>query len=422
VKYDKNSKRGIVTAGGDGFVELLARHPAQVKVNKDFNATHVVSERHAALVLGQRTMRPLSGLGSVQRAMGVVRDEDDKTFVHAVWASWSSIDVMSIPGLDGQRAADVFRKVGALSQAECSADGRRDSAAQGYSGPYREYGLGILPGKGRPSVGDGTGEWSACQPFMTKPQQSREAEATLALAMLVISHVLRSAAPDVHAAMLAHAYEHAPVLGRAVRYPQQLGEDKGVHLPCHQLAVRATTVPHDTGTRVSAEMVRRAQRASVESGSDLHVDVMDGGGQLGCVAAFACLPLPGSDGDDERPAPDKDLAMFDRPRGGEAAGRYYGLRVQTMDPKHLCLVVLPTHECPHGSIFPDDLNEYVQSNLPAPGYVYVRLLTYPMRGIEAFVEKLGDRECAIAAAAEAVQDQSVKNMLQSAARELRMHV
>ena len=440
--FSKAEKRGAVHAAGREFTEVLHEHPSGGRANRDKEATHVLSERHAAMVLGGAVLRPYCCGGPVQAAVGYVEGMygDRRKFLNAAWVRWEVLDGLQIEGLGGARCKDVFTAVGKLVEGG-SAAGKSDTAQQGHAGPYREFGLGILTGRGRPGVRIGTPEMTvgAAQPFFLAGSKRTEAsdgrrtggdeEECLARALAIVSAALQVASPSLHAELREHGFGAAPVLSKEVQYPRLRRETRdmsSVMLPCHQMAVRSTKVgggsdTRSTTTRTGRSSTESEQRLSVLSGSDVHVDVMDGGGDNGSVAAFACLPLQEGDcglsDEDQQPAPDKDLAVFATAPNSKK-NRYYGLRAQTMHPAYLCLLTMPTSTSPHGSVFPEDVNDYVAKNMPRPGYRYVRLLTYTMRGIESFVSKVGDSELVIRDAASQVGDARVKSMLLGAADRL----
>ena len=446
--FTKADKQGAVHLGTGAFFEALHPHPAAGRANRNREATHVLSERHAGMLLGGPVLRPEWGGGPVQAAVGYVEGQSNvegqsgerSRFLNAAWVRWDVLDNLHLAELSGERCEDVFHAVGRLVEGGSGA-GKRDTAGQGHAGPYREFGMGILAGRGRPAVRIGTSETAAAQPFFLAGSKRTEAhdgrraggddeEECLARAYTIVSAALRVASPALHAELREHGFGAAPVLSQAIQYPRLERATRAgdvAMLPCHQMAVRSTKVGggvdnRRTSTRTGRGSAECEQRASVLSGSDLHVDVMDGGGGNGSVAAFACLSLQGRDdrgqgGDDQEPAPDRDIAVFTKAPNGKK-NRYYGLRAQTMHPDYLCLLTMRTSTSPHGSVFPEDIDEYVAANMPRPGYRYVRLLSYTMRDIETFVSKVGDSETAIRDAAAQVRDDRVRGMLIVAADRL----
>ena len=124
--------------------------------------------------------------------------------------------------------------------------------------------------------------------------------------------------------------------------------------------------------------------------SDLHVDVGDGGGELGAVSIYWCDACPPHEEDMSEEEmmgrlAYRDLVVFP----GKCGGR--GVRIGVLRPGWVCVVLMSTRSCLHGGVCAQTpaLEESPPLVLP-DGMRHVRILTYPMRAIETLMQNLRD--------------------------------
>ena len=235
--YSKG-ERVCALSCGDGFVSALPTHPR-------------ASGRFSPILTHEMAGHVLT------RVEPAFEESDADIFVArgyaaggaspVVTAVWFRVDVTR-PRIDLRRALARLRgRTVAHAREACGEKGFGD--VQTASGVYIEYGLGVLPGRGRHSISIRGKAHSV--PYHRAGACTTEDEGLLSELMCGVASVVGR----VDASMVSN--RHALLLERGHQYPRQ-HLDGDSFIKSHQVVVRASGGPNDP------------------EGSDLHIDSMDG--------------------------------------------------------------------------------------------------------------------------------------------------
>ena len=254
---------------------------------------------------------------------------------------------------------------------------KRDSTSPA-SGKYVELGVGVMAGGGRGSLevaGKGT-----TVPFPRHARESDLLEGELGEMMSDVSEVLHEALPET---MKAHAAPlGCPIAAvNAYQYPSlRVGVPP---LSSHQVVIRGPCMTREEGCTEE-----EADHAAYMSVSDLHVDVMDGGGAAGSCTVHTCHasgeggwkePSPPSAGGARRQLRGRGLAVFPTKTGGR------GVHIISMVPGWHCAIIMQTGSRLHGSVIVEepDMVGFALSHLRL-----MRVVTYPLIQVENLLKRL----------------------------------
>ena len=252
---------------------------------------------------------------------------------------------------------------------------RGSHSTQPAGGLYTELGVGLLAGTGRTSMR--VGGKPTHIPYPRNATISDHLEPAIGAFMSDVSEVLHAtlSSSDLH--------EHETELGwpseaaGAYQYP---GLREGTPpLRSHQVVVRGPS------SMLGSEGIDRAAYLSV---SDLHVDPWDGGGTTGTCTVHTCHTLAeASNPIDNQLLRHRGLAVFPCKEGGR------GVHVISMIPGWHCAILMATAERLHGSVLPD---EHQLQGYGFPDLRMMRVVTYPLKGIESLLTRLADDSSALA--------------------------
>ena len=368
----------------DGIMFTLPGHPNPVHVTRDFASPPVLTEAAAAVVLEGMHLPAGANRGEIYVQQAFVAGAE-LPFTTAIWFTPECAD-----GVTGAHAGAGATHQRELLQewrrGEGEAVGGQQASASGggsmpASGQYTELGLGVLPGRGRKSVVV-AGE-AACTPFARAPGRSSLMEPYLARVMSSASAVAAQALDGQWLGRQWSVRESCQTdAARAFQYPA--AEPARPMLSSHQVAIRGPRLEGPGRRRSAAERAREV----LHSLSDLHVDTMDGGGDVGAGTLYSCMRVEGggwgrvgSVHDGETALRRRDVADFPQPGGGR------GVRIHVMVPDWNCLVLKRTSACLHGSVFPDGMHVQPR-HLLLPGLQLMRVVTYPLKQVEKLMSLL----------------------------------
>ena len=286
-----------------------------------------------------------------------------------VTAVWFRVDVTR-PRIDLRRALARLRgRTVAHAREACGEKGFGD--VQTASGVYIEYGLGVLPGRGRHSISIRGKAHSV--PYHKAGACTTEDEGLLSELMCGVASVVGR----VDASMVSN--RHALLLERGHQYPRQ-HLDGDSFIKSHQVVVRASGGPNDP------------------EGSDLHIDSMDGRGDAGGTWTV----YAGGDA----PSTFRRLAVFASATGGTG----FDVLVDGFGSDWACAVHVDTGHRLHGSIWPTEA--LAAGGRPRVGVGYgLRIISFTLRRIELLEESIH----------EAPEEEHVAIEASSAAVRRRMH-
>ena len=261
-----------------------------------------------------------------------------------VTAVWFRVDVTR-PRIDLRRALARLRgRTVAHAREACGEKGFGD--VQTASGVYIEYGLGVLPGRGRHSISIRGKAHSV--PYHRAAVS--EDEGLLSELMCGVASVVGR----VDASMVSN--RHALLLERGHQYPRQ-HLDGDSFIKSHQVVVRASGGPNDP------------------EGSDLHIDSMDGRGDAGGTWTV----YAGGDA----PSTFRRLAVFASATGGTG----FDVLVDGFGSDWACAVHVDTAHRLHGSIWPTEA--LAAGGCPRVGVGYgLRIISFTLRRIELLEESI----------------------------------
>ena len=284
-----------------------------------------------------------------------------------VTAVWFRVEVTR-PRIDLRRAFARLRGR-AISHAREACGEKGFGDVQTASGVYIEYGLGVLPGRGRHSISIRGKAHSV--PYHRAAVS--EDEGLLSELMCGVASVVGR----VDASMVSN--RHALLLERGHQYPRQ-HLDGDSFIKSHQVVVRASGGPNDP------------------EGSDLHIDSMDGRGDAGGTWTV----YAGGDA----PSTFRRLAVFASATGGTG----FDVLVDGFGSDWACAVHVDTGHRLHGSIWPTEA--LAAGGCPRVGVGYgLRIISFTLRRIELLEESIH----------EAPEEEHVAIEASSAAVRRRMH-
>ena len=359
ITYSKG-ERVCALSCGDGFVSALPTHPR-------------ASGRFSPILTHEMAGHVLT------RVEPAFEESDADIFVArgyaaggaspVVTAVWFRVDVTR-PRIDLRRALDrLRRRTVAHAREACGEKGFGD--VQTASGVYIEYGLGVLPGRGRHSISIRGKAHSV--PYHKAGACTTEDEGLLSELMCGVASVVGR----VDASMVSN--RHALLLERGHQYPRQ-HLDGDSFIKSHQVVVRASGGPNDP------------------EGSDLHIDSMDGRGDAGGTWTV----YAGGDA----PSTFRRLAVFASATGGTG----FDVLVDGFGSDWACAVHVDTAHRLHGSIWPTEA--LAAGGCPRVGVGYgLRIVSFTLRRIELLEESIH----------EAPEEEHVAIEASSAAVRRRMH-
>ena len=359
ITYSKG-ERVCALSCGDGFVSALPTHPR-------------ASGRFSPILTHEMAGHVLT------RVEPAFEESDADIFVArgyaaggaspVVTAVWFRVDVTR-PRIDLRRALDrLRRRTVAHAREACGEKGFGD--VQTASGVYIEYGLGVLPGRGRHSISIRGKAHSV--PYHRAGACTTEDEGLLSELMCGVASVVGR----VDASMVSN--RHALLLERGHQYPRQ-HLDGDSFIKSHQVVVRASGGPNDP------------------EGSDLHIDSMDGRGDAGGTWTV----YAGGDA----PSTFRRLAVFASATGGTG----FDVLVDGFGSDWACAVHVDTGHRLHGSIWPTEA--LAAGGRPRVGVGYgLRIISFTLRRIELLEESIH----------EAPEEEHVAIEASSAAVRRRMH-
>ena len=351
--YSKG-ERVCALSCGDGFLSVLPTHP---RAGGRFSP--ILTQEMAGHVLTR--IEPAFGEcdADIYVARGYAAGGDSPV----VTAVWFRVDVTR-PRIDLRRAFARLRgRAIAHARNVCGEKGFGD--VQMASGVYIEYGLGVLPGRGRHSISIRGKAHSV--PYHRAAVS--EDEGLLSELMCGVASVVGR----VDASMVSN--RHALLLERGHQYPRQ-HLDGDSFIKSHQVVVRASGGPNDP------------------EGSDLHIDSMDGRGDAGGTWTV----YAGGDA----PSMFRRLGVFASATGGTG----FDVRVDGFGCDWACAVHVDTARRLHGSIWPAEA--LAAGGCPRVGIGYgLRIISFTFRRIELLEESILDapeeEHVAIEASSEAVR-------------------
>ena len=359
ITYSKG-ERVCALSCGDGFVSALPTHPR-------------ASGRFSPILTHEMAGHVLT------RVEPAFEESDADIFVArgyaaggaspVVTAVWFRVDVTR-PRIDLRRALARLRgRTVAHAREACGEKGFGD--VQTASGVYIEYGLGVLPGRGRHSISIRGKAHSV--PYHRAGACTTEDEGLLSELMCGVASVVGR----VDASMVSN--RHALLLERGHQYPRQ-HLDGDSFIKSHQVVVRASGGPNDP------------------EGSDLHIDSMDGRGDAGGTWTV----YAGGDA----PSTFRRLAVFASATGGTG----FDVLVDGFGSDWACAVHVDTGHRLHGSIWPTEA--LAAGGRPRVGVGYgLRIVSFTLRRIELLEESVH----------EAPEEEHVAIEASSAAVRRRMH-
>ena len=336
ITYSKG-ERVCALSCGDGFVSALPTHPR-------------ASGRFSPILTHEMAGHVLT------RVEPAFEESDADIFVArgyaaggaspVVTAVWFRVDVTR-PRIDLRRAlARLRRRTVAHAREACGEKGFGD--VQTASGVYIEYGLGVLPGRGRHSISIRGKAHSV--PYHRAGACTTEDEGLLSELMCGVASVVGR----VDASMVSN--RHALLLERGHQYPRQ-HLDGDSFIKSHQVVVRASGGPNDP------------------EGSDLHIDSMDGRGDAGGTWTV----YAGGDA----PSTFRRLAVFASATGGTG----FDVLVDGFGSDWACAVHVDTGHRLHGSIWPTEA--LAAGGRPRVGVGYgLRIISFTLRRIELLEESV----------------------------------
>ena len=334
--YSKG-ERVCALSCGDGFVSALPTHPR-------------ASGRFSPILTHEMAGHVLT------RVEPAFEESDADIFVArgyaaggaspVVTAVWFRVDVTR-PRIDLRRALARLRgRTVAHAREACGEKGFGD--VQTASGVYIEYGLGVLPGRGRHSISIRGKAHSV--PYHRAGACTTEDEGLLSELMCGVASVVGR----VDASMVSN--RHALLLERGHQYPRQ-HLDGDSFIKSHQVVVRASGGPNDP------------------EGSDLHIDSMDGRGDAGGTWTV----YAGGDA----PSTFRRLAVFASATGGTG----FDVLVDGFGSDWACAVHVDTGHRLHGSIWPTEA--LAAGGRPRVGVGYgLRIISFTLRRIELLEESI----------------------------------
>ena len=336
ITYSKG-ERVCALSCGDGFVSALPTHPR-------------ASGRFSPILTHEMAGHVLT------RVEPAFEESDADIFVArgyaaggaspVVTAVWFRVDVTR-PRIDLRRAFARLRgRAVAHAREACGEKGFGD--VQTASGVYIEYGLGVLPGRGRHSISIRGKAHSV--PYHRAGACTTEDEGLLSELMCGVASVVGR----VDASMVSN--RHALLLERGHQYPRQ-HLDGDSFIKSHQVVVRASGGPNDP------------------EGSDLHIDSMDGRGDAGGTWTV----YAGGDA----PSTFRRLAVFASATGGTG----FDVLVDGFGSDWACAVHVDTGHRLHGSIWPTEA--LAAGGRPRVGVGYgLRIISFTLRRIELLEESI----------------------------------
>ena len=166
------------------------------------------------------------------------------------------------------------------------------------------------------------------------------------------------------------------VAARAYQYPRLRDGTPPLH--SHQVVIRGPRRVLVSNPTDTSEM----DRSAYMSVSDLHVDPWDGGGATGTCTVHTChTRTQVSPPIDAHLLRHRGLAVFPSRGGGR------GVHVISMRPGWHCAILMNTDQRLHGSVLPieDELEGY-----GFPSLKMMRVVTYPLKGVERLLSRLGE--------------------------------
>ena len=195
-------------------------------------------------------------------------------------------------------------------------------------------------------------------------------EPALTAFMSDVSKVLHNALPN----KVLKAHE-LPVgcpeeAAQAYQYPR-------LRAGCPSLSSHQVVIRGPRGETRGGEGGEAAARMSV---SDLHVDRLDGGGELGSCTVHTCRNTDDShSGDNNRPVPCRGLAVFPERTGGR------GVYIASMVPGWHCAMLMQTARRLHGSVLPGEEDE---QGFGGAHVDMMRIITYPLKAVDNLLRRL----------------------------------
>ena len=359
ITYSKG-ERVCALSCGDGFVSALPTHP---RASGRFSP--ILTHEMAGHVL----TRVEPAFEECDADIFVARGYAAGGASPVVTAVWFRVDVTR-PRIDLRRAFARLRgRAIAHARNVCGEKGFGD--VQMASGVYIEYGLGVLPGRGRHSISIRGKAHSV--PYHRAGACTTEDEGLLSELMCGVASVVGR----VDASMVSN--RHALLLERGHQYPRQ-HLDGDSFIKSHQVVVRASGGPNDP------------------EGSDLHIDSMDGRGDAGGTWTV----YAGGDA----PSTFRRLAVFASATGGTG----FDVLVDGFGSDWACAVHVDTGHRLHGSIWPTEA--LAAGGRPRVGVGYgLRIISFTLRRIELLEESVH----------EAPEEEHVAIEASSAAVRRRMH-
>ena len=297
--------------------------------------------------------------------------------MRAVWFPPASADRLSGNPLGSHTdtTACVCREWRAQTDHSCSRAG--GGGVQPASGVCTTLGVGVMPGQHVASVAS----VGSVAPFARNPELSDALEPSLSAFMSDVSDVLHAVLPRAVLEAQGSVYgDSAEWMREVYQYPHLRDDTRPLH--SHQVVLRCPSASCDD---TPAEADLRAWHAA----SDLHVDLWDGGGGLGCCTVHTCEErTPSTASTEEARARERHLLLH---RGlvcfpCRTGGR--GVHIRSMVPGWHCALLLRTAECLHGSVV---LDEQDIAGFALPHLRMFRVVTYPLRRVETMLARVGDK-------------------------------
>ena len=357
----------------DTTLGSLPTHPNPEHKRPDGAPAYVLPQAVADLTLEELALPAQAAVDTIY--VGSASTPGQDPFVHVVWYTPQTADEVTGRGLGSHAAStdavhEVWRR-------DVAVDHSRWDSTSPASGKYVELGVGVMAGGGRGSLevaGKGT-----TVPFPRHARESDLLEGELGEMMSDVSEVLHEALPET---MKAHAAPlGCPIAAvNAYQYPSlRVGVPP---LSSHQVVIRGPCMTREEGCTEE-----EADHAAYMSVSDLHVDVMDGGGAAGSCTVHTCHasgeggwkePSPPSVGA-RRQLRGRGLAVFPTKTGGR------GVHIISMVPGWHCAIIMQTGSRLHGSVIVEepDMVGFALSHLRL-----MRVVTYPLIQVENLLKRL----------------------------------